>query len=126
MRKLLIVVSLIVLLSILFSGCGIDNPDIALVKTGHLKMAEDVSIGDAFDKFFDKPHWEVFNSTDGVKVVEFTGKDADIGVVKVQFKLDGKDGFEVGAMSIDDKPQNAFSSTGLLKYIFEVYKKSRK
>ena len=52
-----------------------DSPSqVDKVKNGTLFGYEQTTIGRAFDSFFDKPHWEAFETKNGIKVVEFTGQ----------------------------------------------------
>ena len=129
MKKILSLIISFALLSMLLVGCGVMpvNPEIQLVKTGYLKIAPNVSIGVAFERFFKDPLWKSFKTDSGERIVEFSGKsiymDKEV-TTKIQFKLNSSDGFEVGAVSMNDISQNMLLRAALLNKIFESDKKN--
>ena len=82
-----------------------DDEYVSRVKNGHLEMAPNIPIGDAFARFFGEPDWKSFESTDGQRVVEFKGNctwQDKPATCRMQFIIKGDSGFEMGAVSIND------------------------
>ena len=47
-----------------------DDKYVTMVKKGHLKMAPNITIDEAFTNFFGDPKWKSFEATTGQRVVE--------------------------------------------------------
>lgn len=94
---------LTVLTTFILAGCG---PSASQVYDSHLKGREQTTIGDAFKAAFDNPKWELKQTENKTRFVEFTGKarrNISVGEgvivpkgnpVKMQFLLK-KDEFEI-------------------------------
>lgn len=116
-----------------FAGCGkeaaslqnevmsiFDDEYVTQVKKGHLQMAPNIAIGDAFANFFAEPKWESFKSTDGQRVVEFTGKctwQDKPAVCKIQFIIKDGGTFETGAVKINDTNLNVLETALIMAKI---------
>lgn len=130
-----LVITFLVTFSIVcFSGCSnkdvaslqnkvlsiFDDEYVSRVKSGHLQMAPNIPIGDAFARFFGEPNWKSFESTDGQRVVEFKGKctwQDHPATCRMQFIIKGDSGFEMGAVSINDKNLNVLETAVIMAKI---------
>ncbi|MBO6202298.1 MAG: hypothetical protein J6O13_02085 [Selenomonas sp.] len=118
-HRLLIIACLLTFSIICLTGCSnkdvaslqnevlsvLDDEYVTRVKSGHLEMAPNIPIGDAFARFFGEPEWKSFESADGQRVVEFNGKctwQDKPATCRMQFIIKGDNGFEMGAVSIND------------------------
>ena len=87
-----------------------------------------VTYGAAFDSYFKNEDWDCFVSSDGLIVVEFTGKayyDGDNSAkyyFQFVFSADMKQ-FSVQYVSINDQGQSALMKAAIIKQVFESYKK---
>lgn len=133
--KAVLIIFLVVSVSGILTGCSsigvskiknevmslFDDEYVTIVKKGHLQMAPNVTIGEAFADFFGDPKWESFNSTDGQRVVEFTGncswKD-EPAKCRMQFIVNpDKRTFETGAVSINGDNLNVLETAVIMAKI---------
>ena len=76
-KRFNVLVKVLVVISILFAGCGRNAADcIAIVREGHFNMNPSIKIGNAFDQYFKNGEWKAFKAADKADVVEFTGEFA--------------------------------------------------
>jgi len=132
-RHILIAVFAAVVFIFMFSGCGkeaaslqnevmsvFDDEYVTQVKKGHLQMEPNIAIGEAFANFFAEPKWESFKSTDGQRVVEFTGKctwQDKPATYKMQFIIKDNTSFETGAVKINDTNLNVLETAVIMAKI---------
>lgn len=95
-----------------------DDPNVVLVKTGHLSAYPNVTIGKAVDAFLSDPRWEEVHGKDGNEYVNVRGgarfRNKPIRVC-LQFHVDRKAGsFEVKACEFNDIPQNGLITAAVL------------
>lgn len=104
------------------------DPIVQAIKGGTLGDYQDVTVGEAFDKFFVNPAWYSFDATTGEKVVEFSGNCFYQNVeveAKLQFILsDDNTSFEIGALSFNDVPQMELMKWQLIEKIYENIKQN--
>ena len=132
-RRLLIISFMAFATIFTFSGCSkdaaslqnevmsvFDDKYITQVKKGHLQMAPNITIGEAFADFFGEPKWESFESTDGQRVVEFTGRctwQDKPAICKMQFIIKDGGTFETGAVKINDTNLNVLETALIMAKI---------
>ena len=114
-------------------GCGSEpntltslNPKVNVIKEGSFDTYPDIKIGDAYAAFFENPQWNYFENKDGVRVIEFSGscmyREVEVKA-KQQFILNKMDdGFQIGALSFNDVPQETQISDGLIQKVFQSYR----
>ncbi len=71
LKTSMVIIGLLALL--VLTGCG-GSSEIDIVKKGKLNGFEQTTVGKAFDAYFNKPNWRNFETDNGTKIVEFTGK----------------------------------------------------
>ena len=117
----------ILMLTAVISGCGSEDKYVKLVKSGSLDMAPNVPIGKAFGQFFANDKWRSFESTEGDRVVEFTGDCTWYGKeakMLIQFKVyENTNRFEVGYVEIGKDKLNRIESTSVIEKVLSEYKK---
>lgn len=116
----IVIAFLIVLFSLIPSQ---SNKYIDQVKNGTLNSHQSVTVGKAFDKFFNNTDWEYFTSENNQNIVEFTGT-YNINNKKyktlIQFEVSKNSSqFEMKYFEINGKPQNLLSWNSLLSNIYE-------
>ena len=131
MRKTLLYLMLLFLLSTLASGCG-DKPNALtsldprtkVVREGHLINYKNVSIGDAYNAFFSDPQWRYFETSNKERIVEFSGgctyMDTPVKVTQ-QFKVHADNSFAAGYLAFNDVPQVQLISAAMIATVFESY-----
>jgi len=110
---------------IIAGAIGALNKDkyISVVKEGTLNGFPDMTVGEAFENFFDDPEWESFEDEDGRIIVEFNGgctwggEDANCCI---QFEVD-EDGesFETYYADIDGDSLNDFEIVAMYEVIYD-------
>ena len=122
MPKRYAIIALFLVTILLCVGCAQEDKYIVAVKTGHSLSHPEITIGEAFGKFFANPQWKHFKSDKEEEVVEFTGKckylDAEV-TAKIQFVFSDKNKFETKFLSFNDIPQNMLMLEGLISKIYE-------
>ena len=92
-----------------------------MVKEGHLEKYPKKEIGKAFENFFSSTEWTSFKSSDGERIVEFTGKcmymDEKV-TARIQFTIED-DTFEVTYLAFNDVPQTKIMLWALMEKVFE-------
>ena len=131
MKQYILAVVLVVVFAV--TGCGSNpnaltslDPKVNIIKEGTYDAYPDIKIGDAYAAFFSNPQWKYFEKKDGTRVVEFSGacmfKDVQVKA-KQQFILNKMDdGFQIGALSFNDVPQEIQISDGLIMKVFLSYR----
>ena len=98
------------------------SPYVSMVKNA-THSTYGITYGKAFNSFFSNPHWEYFKSTDGLHVVEFTGRFSysnQPATARIQFIIDLDEGtFAPTFLAINDTPQNKLMLAALIKKAFE-------
>lgn len=98
-----------------------DDKYVTMVKKGHLKMAPNITIDEAFTNFFGDPKWKSFEATTGQRVVEFSGKctwEDKPATCRMQFIVDYDNGtFETGAVSINGTDLNVLETAIIMAKI---------
>lgn len=111
------------------SAFGSDDIDfgemyISVVKEGHLADRTDVTIGEAFEAFFDAPTWKGSNSNNG-PTVEFNGSkmmsNGKRAEVCIQFTIDDDASFEATYFDIDGQRQQEAVYVGLMEDVYNAY-----
>lgn len=136
LSRVLLSVFLIVTMTVSLSGCKgknlikfrsiissiFDDEYVSMVKNGHLHMAPNITVGDAFANFFGDPEWKSFESTSGQMVVEFNGDctwQDKPAKCRMQFLINKKDDtFETGAVSINGTNLTVLETAAILAKIF--------
>lgn len=123
-KKLILIVVLISVFSVLFTGCG-DDKYVQTVKNGSLEMAKGVPIGKAFDQFFTNEKWESFVSDNNERIVEFNGEcrwNNNPATCCVQFKILNDTYFEVSYLDINGVSMNWLDGSSILNKVLTQYK----
>lgn len=123
-KKLILVVVLISLFSVLFTGCG-DDKYVQTVKNGSLEMASGVPIGKAFDQFFSNEKWKSFVSDNNEHIVEFNGEcrwNNNPATCCVQFRMLSENRFEVSYLDINGVSMNWLDGSSILNKVLHQYK----
>lgn len=86
-------------------------------------FSKTVTIGEAFDEFFEDPEWKTFEAENGRRVVEFNGKCEFYGekvncCVQFEFNKD-EDYFEIEYMDIDGESLADYEIVEVLEVIYE-------
>lgn len=115
-----VVVIGVVVASAFVSG---EQPNVTLVKEGHLTAYPNVPVGKAVDGFLVSPQWEAVQGNDGNEYVNVRGgaqfQNKPIRVT-LQFRVDRKaHSFEVNALEFNDLPQNDLMKMALVSKMFE-------
>ena len=119
-QRMLAIILSIMLTAMLITGCGSNDKYVNLVKTGTMQIAPNVVIGEAFNNFFESPKWKSFKSSDGQRIVEFTGKmryNNKPAKAKIQFIIKSDTYFELGAVEINDVGLNKLESIAVVNKI---------
>ena len=121
MRKSIFSVLLILILAIAMaiSGCADKNVDV--VKNGKFDSYPNITVGEAFGKFFTNGKWESFKTSDNQQVVEFKGDATWQNMpanITLQFKV-YEQGFEFYTMAVNNQPQSRFVSVLVLDTIMQ-------
>ena len=69
-------VAFFIISSLLFSGCGknsLNDMNVEFLRQGSFQVNPTIKVGNAFDQFFTNGKWHSFKSTDGARIVEFSG-----------------------------------------------------
>ena len=86
-------------------------------------FSDKVTVGEAFEDFFDNPEWKSFEDEDGRIIVEFNGECTWKGEAAdccVQFEIDEDDGtFEVSYAEVDGNAFDEFEIIAMLEVIYE-------
>ena len=108
-------------------GSGVTNifndPNVTLVKTGHLSAYPNKTIGEATDAFIGNPRWESGTGQDGTEFVNVRGDirymDKPVEAA-LQFEINRRLGtFEVRALEFNGIPQNGLVQIGFLEEMYE-------
>ncbi len=87
------------------------------------QYSEEITVGEAFDNFFDKGKWRKYKGDDGYKYVVFTGKCTYLDQptdVRVIFKITG-DNAVIDQVEFNGQVQNGFVEVALLLAIYGDY-----
>ncbi len=100
-----------------------NDPNVTLVKTGHLSAHPNKTIGEAANAFIGNPRWESGTAQDGTELVNVRGNirfmDKPVEAV-LQFEVNRRLGtFEVRALEFNGVPQNRFVQIGFLEKMYE-------
>lgn len=63
--------------SLLIAGCNkkfLNDTNVDFVRQGSFQINPNIKVGNAFDQFFTNGKWLSFKSTDGARIVEFSGE----------------------------------------------------
>ena len=79
------------------------------LKRSHSSAYPNVTIEDAFNKFYSDPHWKYYKSTTGDSIVSFTGKcmyDGKLSKVELRYLVNPDNTFQLTGGSLDGVEQN--------------------
>lgn len=125
-RYIQIALSVIVsiVLVIIISNEFISVENINKIKKGNLTAySSDITIGDAFENYFEDISWDYYVSENNDEIVKFTGKCYiydELTTVTLKF-LTKEDTFEICDIAFDGESQNKIYIYGLLSDIYESY-----
>jgi membrane associated rhomboid family serine protease len=104
-----------------------DDPDVKLVRTGHLTARPDIPVGETLDAFMTHPEWEAITGKDGKSYVNVRGRAPYRGKTVeavVQFQVDRATGvFEVNAIELNGIPLDLLSKADFLESILTTPRK---
>jgi hypothetical protein len=100
----------------------LSNPEIEMVKSGHLSSYPNKTVGEGVSGFFGSPAWSSLES-DGTSYVNVKGQmtvfEKEVEGA-LQFKIDTSNStFELNAIEFNGVPQNKLVQLALMKKIFE-------
>lgn len=108
-------------------SCGNTSPEY-IVKNGHFKAYQDVTIGKAFGSTFTNPKWKSFKSEHGNQIVEFSGEaslgDEDV-TIEIQFQVDKKS-FKVIWFGVDGQRQPDEEIVDWIATVYTYYRGKNK
>ena len=84
-------------------SCGGGNQHINAVRDGHFDGYPNITIGRAFNNFYDNADWTHFENARGENIVRFTGEWTQFGITsryEWDFRVEGR-GFEVVAIRMN-------------------------
>lgn len=116
---------LAIIVAMIFTGCGGYDKNVMQVREGTLYINPSVPVGKAFDQFFTDEKWTSFKSTEGERVVEFTGKCSWYNApakIKIQFTLYGKREFETNYVAINDVELSLIEGAAIIEKVLEEYR----
>ena len=116
MKKLLML--LIVILTM--TACMKDDPEILLIKGHKDRLLNEMTLGEAFDKYFDKVSWKKDKGMDKEIYVDFKGiryeRDSKNEVV-IHYKVSG-DSFKFYGMEANGEKKNYLSYMALMSEVY--------
>ena len=119
MRKIIVLVISIFILMISIAVGGCADKNVKVVKSGRFTGYPNVTVGEAFEKFFVNGKWESFKTANNQQIVEFNGEAKFRHLpakYTLQFKVNGEN-FEFYTMAINDQTQSKFVSLIALEAI---------
>ena len=127
MRKYIkaVLLSAMLIMTFLVAGCG--DTYVNQVREGYTDRYPDITVGEAFDSFFQNGQWESYESARGKRIVEFRGQaryDGEPADVIINFMILEK-GFRAEAMQINNETVDESVGFYLLDKIFSDYEAKR-
>lgn len=92
------------------------------VKGGHLDAYPDITVGEAFNDFFDKKNWEAKGSKASFKEIEFTGTKKFEGKkhdIKIDIIISSDDAFQFDRIIVDGDELNNNETNSFIEFIFD-------
>lgn len=92
------------------------------IKGGNLDAYPDITVGEAFDDFFDKGNWDSKKSKASFKEVEFTGTKKFEGEkhdVKINIIIDSDNKFQFDRIIVDGDELNNVDTNMFVEFIFD-------
>lgn len=103
------------------------NEYIEMVKNGTPNDSNEITYGEALDNFFSEPDWKYYKTSDGEKIVEFTGNckyHGESAELCFQFHIsDDNESFTIEHFEIDGKSKSIWSAGAALEAAFSDYRK---
>ncbi len=124
-RRLVLIAAIISLMSLLFAGCG-DDKYVEQIKSGHLNINTNASVGKAFDQYFSDGEWKSFKTDSGERVVEFNGGcrwNDKPATICVQFTITSDTEFQITYLDINGRSMNVYDSLDILDKVISSAKK---
>lgn len=116
MKKLLML--LIVILTM--TACMKDDPEVLLIKDHKDRLLNEMTLGEAFDKYFDKVSWKKDKGMDKETYVDFKGvryeRDSKNEVV-IHYKV-SEDSFKFYGMEVNGEKKNYLSYMALMSEVY--------
>lgn len=116
MKKLLML--LIVVLTM--TGCMKEDPEVLLIKDHRDSLLNEMTLGEAFDKYFDKTSWKKERGKDKEIYVDLKGikyeRDTKNEVV-ISYKV-SEDSFKFSSMKVNGEEKNYLSYMALMSEVY--------
>ncbi len=116
MKKLLML--LIVVLTM--TGCMKEDPEVLLIKDHRDNLLNEMTLGEAFDKYFDKTSWKKDKGKDKEIYVDLKGikyeRDTKNEVV-ISYKV-SEDSFKFSSMKVNGEEKNYLSYMALMSEVY--------
>ncbi|GLI55076.1 hypothetical protein PM10SUCC1_05910 [Propionigenium maris DSM 9537] len=116
MKKLLML--LIVVLTM--TGCMKEDPEVLLIKDHKDSLLNEMTLGEAFEKYFDKTSWKKEKGRDKEIYVDLTGikyeRDTKNEVV-ISYKVSG-DSFKFSGMEVNGEEKNYLYYMALMSEVY--------